>query len=136
MRGTYQTRQQEAVESLFASHEEDCLSVDDAYRLLMEQGSDIGKTTVYRVITRLCQAGRLRRYAPHERGEAAHYQYNPCRESHLHIRCITCGALAHLHCEEVESFASHLTRHHGFTLDEGQTILYGCCENCQKSSSK
>ena len=129
MRGTYQTRQQEAVEMLFSSREEECLTAEDAYRLLMEQGSGIGKTTV-------CQSGRLRRYAPHERGEAAHYQYNPCRESHLHIRCINCGALAHLHCEEVEAFASHLTMHHGFTLDEGQTILYGCCESCRKVASK
>ena len=136
MRGTYQTKQQEAVEALFSLHEEECLTAEDAYQLLMEQGADIGKTTVYRVITRLCQSGRLRRYAPHERGEAAHYQYNPCQESHLHIRCINCGALAHLHCDEVESFASHLTKHHGFTLDEGQTILYGCCESCQTTANK
>ncbi len=131
MRGTYQTRQQEAVEALFASREQTCLTAEEAHQLLSERGLDIGKTTVYRTITRLCQAGRLRRYSPHERGEAAHYQYNPCQESHLHIRCIHCGALAHLQCEEVDAFASHLTQHHGFTLDEGQTILYGCCEGCR-----
>lgn len=135
-RGTYQTKQQDAVENLFSARQEECLSAEEAYKLLVEQGFEIGKTTVYRVITRLCEAGRLRRYAPHERGEAAHYQFNPCRESHLHIRCVSCGALAHLHCEEVEAFAGHLTSHHGFTLDEGQTILYGCCESCRKHASK
>ena len=130
-RGSYQTRQQEAVEALFSARQESCMSAEEVYHLLMEDGLDVGKTTVYRAITRLCQAGRLRRYAPHERGEAAHYQYNPCLESHLHIRCVDCGALAHLHCEEVDAFSRHLCKHHGFTLDEGQTILYGLCQNCQ-----
>jgi len=131
-RGAYQTKQQEAIEALFSAREESCLTAEEVHQLLQEGGLDVGKTTVYRAITRLCQAGRLRRYAPHERGEAARYQYNPCRESHLHIRCVNCGALAHLHCEEVNVFSAHLIHHHGFTLDEGQTILYGLCELCQK----
>ena len=135
-RGNYQTRQQESVEALFAARESDCLSVEEAYQLLVDQGADIGKTTVYRAISRLCQAGRLRRYSPHERGESARFQYNPCQESHLHIRCINCGALEHLHCDIVDHFAAHLTEHHGFLLDEGQTILYGCCKSCRKSIEK
>ena len=89
-----------------------------------------------RAISRLCQAGRLRRYAPHESGEAARYQHNPCTESHLHIRCIHCGALAHLHCDEAEAFARHLGQHHGFTLDERQTILYGVCQACREKNAK
>ena len=73
---------------------------------------------------------------PHESGEAARYQHSPCTESHLHIRCVHCGALAHLHCDEVEAFARHLGQHHGFTLDESQTILYGLCEACQEKNAK
>lgn len=130
-RGSYQTKQQEAVEALFSSRPGDCLTADDAHRALVEGGMDIGKTTVYRVLTKLCQTGRLRRYVSHDSGGAALYQYAPCQESHLHIRCVQCGALAHLHCEEVEAFTAHLTRHHGFTLDESQTTLYGLCENCR-----
>lgn len=135
-RGAYQTRQQEAVAQLFASRPQDCLTTEEAYQALLKKGLDVGKTTVYRAVTRLCQAGRLRRYAAHESGESAHYQYNPCTESHLHIRCVHCGALAHLHCEEVEAFAAHLNEHHSFTLDEGQTILYGCCAACQQKKTK
>ena len=135
-RGAYQTRQQEAVERLFASRPEECLTPEEAYQALAAAGMDVGKTTVYRAISKLCQSGRLRRYASQERGEAAHYQYSPCTESHLHIRCVHCGALAHLHCEEVEAFADHLNQHHGFTLDEGQTILYGCCERCRQKNWK
>ena len=131
-RGAYQTKQQEAIETLFSDHPESCLTAEEAYHALREQGLEIGKTTVYRAITRLCQSGHLRRYAPHDSGQAAWFQYNPCQESHMHIRCIHCGALAHLHCREVEAFSRHLSLHHSFVLDESQTILYGCCERCQK----
>jgi len=134
-RGNYQTRQQEAIEALFRAHAEDCMTAEEVHKALAENGMDIGKTTVYRAITRLCQTGSLRRYAAHDSGAAAHFQYNPCRESHLHIRCTHCGALAHLHCDEVEAFSQHLTHHHGFALDEGQTILYGLCESCRQISS-
>ena len=130
-RGNYQTKQQDAVEKLFLSVGETCLTAEEVYHQLTEKGLDIGQTTVYRVITRLCREGRLRKYASHERGTAAHYQYNPCAQSHLHIRCVECGALEHLHCDEVEAFSSHLTNHHGFTLDEAQTILYGRCQACR-----
>ncbi len=130
-RGVYQTKQQEAIEALFSKRPEECLTAEDAYYTLREDGLEIGKTTVYRTITRLCRSGRLRRYVPHDSGQAALFQFNPCQESHMHIRCIHCGTLAHLHCEEVEAFSQHLSRHHGFMLDEGQTILYGCCERCQ-----
>lgn len=135
-RGNYQTKQQEAIEALFSSRSQECLTADEAHRALLESGLDIGKTTVYRTITRLCQTGRLRRYISHDSGGAALYQYAPCQESHLHIRCTQCGALAHLHCEEVEAFSLHLTHHHGFTLDEGQTVLYGLCEACRTHCSQ
>jgi Fur family ferric uptake transcriptional regulator len=129
-RGSYQTRQQEAVTELFEQMQAQCLTAEEAYRLLLEKGMDVGKTTVYRAITKLCEQGILRRYAPQSSSEAARYQYNHCRESHLHIRCASCGAMEHLHCDDVEAFAAHIRAHHGFVLDEGRTMLCGLCEAC------
>ncbi len=129
-RGTYQTRQQEAVSALFQRCAQECLTADEAYRRLLDEGMDVGKTTVYRAITKLCDSGVLRRYAPQSSSQAAQYQYNPCQESHLHIRCSRCGAMEHLHCGDVEAFAAHIRAHHGFVLDEGRTLLCGLCQSC------
>ena len=128
-RGKYQTKQQEAITAYFRQSPEQCVTVETLYAQL---GAKIGMTTMYRAVARLCEEGVLRKYAPQSTGEAALYQYNPCRESHLHIRCVDCGRLVHLHCEEVHEFGQHLLEHHGFVLDEGQTILYGRCETCEK----
>lgn len=131
-RGSYQTRQQEAVVQLFHQRPEDCLSAEEVYQLLDAQGLTVGKTTVYRSLTRLCEGGALRRYAPQGSGDCARFQLNPCSESHLHIRCVACGALEHLHCGEMEQFKQHIHQSHGFTLDEGQTMLYGRCRECSR----
>jgi len=128
VRGKYQTKQKEAISAYFQERPEACLTAEAVYAAL---GTDVGMTTIYRAVARLCEDGILRRYAPQNAGEAALYQLNPCRESHLHIRCVDCGALQHLRCEVVRDFSSHLLGKHGFVLDEGQTILYGRCQACQ-----
>ena len=124
VRGSYQTRQQESVARLFESRPDSCLTAEEAYQELEKElnreGRAIGKTTVYRAITRLCESG-----------DSARYQLNRCRENHLHIRCVRCGAMEHLHCGEIDLFREHLSRHHGFALDEGRTLLYGLCAACR-----
>ena len=129
-RRKYQTRQQEAVQALFQAEPALCLTAEEIYLRLKNAGLEVGKTTVYRAVSRLCEDAVLRRYAPHGNGDAACYQLNNCGENHLHIRCLSCGELAHLGCEEVREFCRHIASHHGYVLAEGQTILYGHCEDC------
>ncbi len=129
-RGKYQTRQQEAVAAFLRAAPSGCLTAEEVHARLSASGLDVGKTTVYRAMTRLCEEGKLRRYAPSGTGEAAQYQWNPCEHDHLHIRCLGCGLLEHLSCDEVGEFCRHILSHHGFELDEGQTILYGRCKRC------
>ena len=127
LRGKYQTKQKEVIAEYFRQRPELCLSADAVYSAL---GSEVGMTTVYRAVSRLCDEGFLRRFAPQGVGEAALYQLNRCQDHHMHIRCIDCGTLSHLHCEVVNEFMSHLLEHHGFVLDECQTVLYGRCAAC------
>ena len=126
-RGQYQTKQKEEIAEYFRKHPGVCMTAETVFSDL---GAKVGMTTVYRALARLSEEGFLRRYATQSAGDAAMYQLNPCQENHLHIRCVDCGKLAHLHCDEVQIFAEHLLDHHGFTLDECQTILYGRCRDC------
>jgi len=127
-RGKYQTKQKEVIADYFRERPDACVTAEEVYSAL---GADVGMTTVYRAVARLCDEGFLRRYAPQATGDASLYQLNPCQDTHLHIRCVDCGKLAHLHCDVVHDFTNHLLGHHGFILDECQTILYGRCESCE-----
>ena len=129
-RGKYKTRQKEAVQAFFVSQPQQCFSAEEIYEHLTGQGMDVGKTTIYRAITNLCEEGVLRRYAPTGVGDAAYYQYNPCNHHHLHIRCVSCGTLAHIDCNATALFCQHISSHHHFELDEGQTVLMGRCKQC------
>ncbi len=127
-RGAYQTKQKEVIADYFRAHSDACVTAEEVYAAL---GADVGITTVYRAVARLCEEGALRRYTPQNAGGAALYQLNPCKESHLHIRCMDCGTLEHLRCDVVHDFTKHLLGKHGFVLDEGQTVLYGLCKQCE-----
>lgn len=129
-RRKYKTRKKEAVQAFFMERHGRCFTAEEVYIHLGSSGMEVGKATVYRSIIRLCEEGTLRRYAPPGTGDAAYYQYNPCGEHHLHIRCLTCGGLAHVNCEEAGAFCRHIASHHGFAVDEGQTILVGRCKQC------
>ena len=47
---------------LFEAHAEEHLSAEDVYRILLEQGVEIGVATIYRVLTQFEQAGILQRH--------------------------------------------------------------------------
>ena len=129
-RGNYQTRQMDVVLNYFKQAPDKCSTIEEVYRSLVNEGAAVGETTVYRAVARLLNAGILCKYPPPEKGEGTLYQYNTCKGNHLHIRCISCGMLAHLPCAEAHAFSAHLLEGHGFQLAEAQTVLYGICEKC------
>ena len=129
-RGRYHTKRKEAVRAFFMERRERCFTAEEVYNHLGGCGMEVGRTTVYRSISRLCEEGMVRRYAPPGTGGAACYQYNPCSDPHLHLRCVSCGGIAHVDCEEASAFSRHIANQHGFALDERQTVLVGRCKQC------
>ena len=73
---------------VFQNAQERHMSAEDVYRILIQQGSDIGLATVYRVLSQFEQAGLLRRNsfatdkAIYELDEGMH---------HDHLICLDCG---------------------------------------------
>ncbi|MEG2174399.1 MAG: Fur family transcriptional regulator, partial [Oscillospiraceae bacterium] len=111
------------------------LSVDDITALLEQEGSHVGRATVYRCLDRLVEQGALRRFAAGE-GASACYQFVPddgCIDHH-HLKCTGCNALLHVECGLLDSLAAHLLSDHGFVLDTTKTVLYGLCADCAHQS--
>ncbi len=77
-RGTYQTKQKEVIADYFRANPETCVTAEEVYAAL---GAQVGMTTVYRAVARLCEEEVLRKYTPQSAGEAALYQFNPCRRA-------------------------------------------------------
>ena len=91
---------------------------------------DGGKSTVYRIISRLVDDGILRRISD---GKTRHvtYQYirvGSCAE-HLHLKCKDCGRLIHLDDVTSHILEKRIFNTEGFALDEG-ALIYGHCDRC------
>ncbi|MBE6644641.1 MAG: hypothetical protein E7612_04585 [Ruminococcaceae bacterium] len=89
-----------------------------------------GKSTVYRLISRLVDDGCVRRISDAKTRRVT-YQYigiGSCRE-HLHLKCKDCGILIHLDGVTSHILEKRILKSEGFTLDVG-ALIYGRCEAC------
>ncbi|MBQ3064956.1 MAG: transcriptional repressor [Clostridia bacterium] len=134
----YQTKQKTSVTAYFKAHPSVHFTVDELTEALHSEGIRIGKSTVYRTLHHLTDAGIIRKYTP-AAGESACYQYakdgeHQC-DSHFHLKCLVCGTLHHVDCGHLSALAAHFRLHHGFTVDYEKTVLYGTCDACKRALS-
>lgn len=100
------------------------LSAEDVYRLLIQQGHEVGLATVYRVLTQLQHAGLLKQ-AHFESGKAV-YELDDGMH-HDHLVCTTCGRVQEFHDDAIEQRQRAIAVEQGFEVIEHSHILYGRC---------
>lgn len=102
-------------------------------------GRKIGQATVYRQLERLVEEGFVDKYII-DQSTPACFEYidrEECGEGLcVHGKCLKCGKLFHLHCDELVELREHLEEHHGFIPDFHHTVIYGLCEECAGSTEK
>jgi Fur family ferric uptake transcriptional regulator len=109
---------------LFQHSRERHLTAEDVYRRLLDEHSDIGLATVYRVLTQFEQAGLLVRH--HFEGGKAVYELNEGGH-HDHLVCLTCGRVEEFHDPDIEKRQGKIAADRGFELREHQLHLYADC---------
>lgn len=138
MAGGYKTRQKEAIMQYFTAHEGEHLTAANVCDYLREHGEPIAASTVYRCLERLENEGTLHKYVIDE-SSAACWQYvreHVGCEQHFHLKCTSCGCLIHADCEFLSELGAHIAEHHGFTVDERKTVLYGLCAACAAKAAR
>ncbi|MEE8717182.1 MAG: transcriptional repressor [Coriobacteriales bacterium] len=129
-RRTYRTRQRALIEGCLSRHADRYLSVDDVVEELRADGSPVGRTTVYRNLEALAGDGALLKATAPGAGESRYRLAPP--EPVGQLVCLSCGRAMPLDCRMLVDFAAHVRSHHGFTIDESRTVLYGTCDACAK----
>jgi len=118
---------------IFQQAQERHMSAEDVYRILMQQGSDIGLATIYRVLGQFEQAGLLRRNsfaadkAIYELEEGLH---------HDHLVCLDCGKVEEFYDPEIEKLQNSVARNKGYTLGEHSLSLYAHCNKVRCEGKK
>lgn len=127
----YMTQPRKRLISYLHKHADETLTAGQISRELPE----ISVSAVYRNLSALEQDGTVRRVAKAGSREVF-YQYMKAEEckDHLHLSCKKCGKTFHMDEDETEALLASIARLDGFTVDRGDTVLYGVCDSCAENA--
>ena len=100
------------------------MSAEDVFKVLLNEGADVGLATVYRVLTQFEQAGILSRHH-FETGKAV-YELNE-GQHHDHLVCLDCGVVEEFYDPEIEKRQREVALQRGFELQDHALSLYAAC---------
>ena len=103
------------------------MTAEDVFRVLLEERSDIGLATVYRVLTQFEQAGILLR-SNFESGKAV-FELNE-GSHHDHLVCTSCGKVEEFYDAEIEKRQQLVAKSKGWVVQDHSMALYGQCASC------
>lgn len=127
----YRTKQQEQIKTLLEKQGTQFYSVDQLAEQLKKEGTQVGHTTVYRLLERLSEEGSVLK-VPSMDGHPAQYRYLAGQEGSVgKLVCIACGRMIPLECGCIDQFSEHIQKAHQFLLSRQYAVLYGYCENCR-----
>ncbi|MBO7304230.1 MAG: transcriptional repressor [Clostridia bacterium] len=128
---TYNTEKRTEILNFFSEARSVSHSAEEICRAILTDGR--GKSTVYRIISKLVDEGVINRITD-QKTRRVTYQYmnkGACHE-HLHLKCKECGKLIHLDDKISEVLEKRIKSLAGFEVDDG-AMLYGKCEVCRFS---
>lgn len=120
---------------VFQSSPERHMTAEDVFRILLEDRSDIGLATVYRVLMQFEQAGLLTR-SSFEAGKAV-YELNEGKH-HDHLVCLDCGRVEEFYDASIEQRQHQIAQERGFALNEHALSLYATCQkpDCEHRTTR
>ena len=128
------TRQKACILRCLCSMEGAHPTADELVDRLKRSGTPVSKATVYRFLTELEEAGRVRRYRGPEGGPALiEYLGDPAEgEEDYHLLCETCGTMLHFDSEPLREAFHRFADENALAIDESKLVLYGKCPGCVK----
>ena len=100
------------------------ISAEDVYKILIEQGEEIGLATVYRVLNQFDDAGILNRH--HFEGGKSVFEISQ-KAHHDHLVCLQCGKVIEFEDPVIEERQDQIAKKHNLKLTHHSLYLYGDC---------
>lgn len=118
------------VEEVFASHEH--FDADLLIDRLSSRESNrrVSRSTVYRALSSLEEAGLIRKVARADDREIFELDYG--YPQHDHLICQECGKLIEFHNEAVSKILDEIALQHGFHNTGHRLEVYGTCAECRQ----
>ena len=118
-------QQRDMVRFIFSNHDH-----FDAEQLLSEMqaaGLKVSRATAYRTLTKLVDAGLLRRL---ELGPRTFYEHDYGYPQHDHLQCTSCGKVIEFQTPAIEEAIRLVSQEKGFQAEGHSFIVKGVCKEC------
>jgi len=116
------------VEEVFSDHEH--FDADQLVERMQqrEDGRRVSRSTVYRTLKGLEEAGLLRKVARNDNREVYEHDYG--YPQHDHLICKNCGSLTEFTNESISKVLEEVSSDHRFRMAGHRLEVYGICEKC------
>ncbi|MFO0947256.1 MAG: transcriptional repressor [Planctomycetota bacterium] len=118
------------VEHIFEKHHH--FEADELVASLKEKNLRVSRSTVYRTLRVLVEAGLLREL---HFGTSTHYEHDYGYPQHEHLVCDKCGAVIEFVSEELAKLQEAICREYRFRPTNHKFIIQGVCEKCNRARS-
>ena len=102
------------------------ISAEDVYKILLDHNEEIGLATVYRVLNQFDDAGIVSRH--HFEGGKSVFELSH-KKHHDHLVCLKCGKVVEFEDDVIEQRQIDIAKHHKIKLTNHSLYLYGECED-------
>jgi Fur family ferric uptake transcriptional regulator len=102
------------------------LTAEDVYKILLEQGEEVGLATVYRVLTQFEQAGIVRRL--NFENNISIFELDT-GDNHDHLVCVKSGHVKEFVDTVIEERIREIAKENGYSLSAHSLVIYGALEN-------
>lgn len=113
------------VSEVFASHQH-----FDAEDLVARLSRRVSRSTVYRCLSLLVEAGLIRPIARQDDRELYEHDYG--YPQHDHLICSRCGNLSEFRNEEISRLLEIISIDHAFRMEAHRLEVYGLCQKCSR----
>ena len=132
---SYNTEQKKLLEDFMTKNKDNSFTIDEIIERLDERHGETvavpGRSTVYRLINRLTEEGKLRKFVkPNSRKASYQLVAGHHCDCHLHLKCTDCGKLFHMDETVSDELVRRISICNNFSVDEGETVLFGKCSLC------
>jgi Fur family ferric uptake transcriptional regulator len=103
------------------------LSVDDLLQLVQKRQPDIGRTTVYRTLKLLHDAGLAQELVLDGQ---TRFEREYKRQHHDHFICKSCGEIFEFSSPEIERIQDEIAAGIGFSIEGHRHQIFGYCRDC------
>ncbi len=104
------------------------ISAEDVYKILLEHNEEIGLATVYRVLNQFDDAGIVSRH--HFEGGKSVFELSH-KKHHDHLVCLKCGKVVEFEDDVIEQRQIDIANSHNLKLTNHSLYLYGECDDIE-----